>query len=298
MLGANRANIETDSGFKSVSLMNKSVNISENYFLAPIKWHEEVTNDGIAELFLVVPDTSLESIPSKETWEARLIEPLRHSGLFKRFAELKTNDEILEFANQLGLLGVYQPPSKIGIEEPGERLSLWQSQIDSMNDCITLWEALKQGNYQFLEKNTRPIPGMLNIEFFSPSSKRWKTIGFSPDYFTIDIHNCFERGAAALSYLVQSNLYAEVFPDLTWRNSESPFVFSLRLRANTLKGALWLQLSEAIAANTEVRQCTCGKWFSVGGGRRNTKKKDADFCSKNCGLKTWRSKKSKPVISP
>jgi hypothetical protein len=284
--------------------MSTSVNMSEVVFLAPLKWRNGLTYGGKTDLFLVGPHTSLRDIDLEEVHEYRLSEPLNESELFKRFSKLKTDDEILEFANQFGFLGLHRfkpqeseedyflslPIRERQLLEPGERLSLWQSQIKSMYDCLELWKALQTNDLKFLETVTKTVENMGNIWFHSPSSGEWEIID-PIDATLFNKGDSFDRAAAVLSSLIWGNLHGQAVPYLTWRKSNLGPVFALRQLTSSLKGVLWLRLSEAIATNTEVRLCkspTCGNWFSVGGGRRNTKKKDAEYCSRTCAQKTRR----------
>jgi hypothetical protein len=68
-------------------------------------------------------------------------------------------------------------------------------------------------------------------------------------------------------------------------------VFKLKLTPPTLLDAIWLQLSQAITSNANLRQCRhCDGWFEAGAasGRRA----DAKFCSDVCRVEFNSRKRS------
>jgi endogenous inhibitor of DNA gyrase (YacG/DUF329 family) len=69
--------------------------------------------------------------------------PMRnHSGLFLAFSELEaTDDAILDFANQYGLL----------IEEKDDDLSIWPEAIHAMKTAVGLWQSGNENEQGFLD---------------------------------------------------------------------------------------------------------------------------------------------------
>lgn len=63
-------------------------------------------------------------------YRARRIFPLDFTGMYTDFAKVRTNDEIIAFANRFGLLGIGQ--------DEGEAVSLWNTQSEYLAALIDL----------------------------------------------------------------------------------------------------------------------------------------------------------------
>lgn len=275
-----------------------SINNFDSLFLRPLEWISGLTYGGVADSFLGIA-TNAQNFQRPD--------PLGTPGLFHRFAQLQTAEDILDFANEYGPLGVhrFEPTyderqyfETIPVEhrrtlDPGERQTDWQNEAQLLGDCITLWDWIRKGDLSSLERHLGISNSMPNIWFFSPHSQRQRIIDPIDDlaYPYIDV---IKRGATVLSTVIWEQMHGQTVPILEWKKSEDKTVFSMRQRAGSLRGAIWLMFAEAVAGNMTFGCCkNCSIWFQKGGGRGTGKKADAEFCKKSCWQKWKRAEQVK-----
>jgi hypothetical protein len=83
---------------------------------------------------------------------------------------------------------------------------------------------------------------------------------------------------------LNGQLAAQVVPRMAANTPEG--LLTLSYEPHTLRGALWLQLAEAISQNKQLRRCDfCGRWFEV--SPRATGKPRL-FCSNACRVKAYK----------
>jgi hypothetical protein len=88
-------------------------------------------------------DLLTNDLPIGSRYRARRIEPLDRPALFREFADLKSPEAILRFANVHGRLGL--PPRKAitkdgRIPVTGEMIQDWTQQIKHLRRAISAWE--------------------------------------------------------------------------------------------------------------------------------------------------------------
>ena len=239
--------------------------------------HEALKPDGKGGRYLVPVNRS--AIP--------YLPLVEHTGLFRQFSATSTNEEgVLAFANKFGFLGsatrAVTPSDESGLVY-GEKLDEWQVAIDAIRPMVSLWNATKIG-----EKGRRELARRIH---WNACSVRYEDEHGGHELIISDRHHpeLFERFpegdlAGPAMYLIQGRVnqaLAEhrVGPKLLWDPTEGAFV--VRLSAQNLVGALWLQFTRAIEGDKNYKQClNCRDWIEVGGNR--TARSDKKFCSPTC----------------
>jgi hypothetical protein len=241
----------------------------------------------------------------------RRYQPLekKNNGLFRTFAELKHDDDIIKFARRYGFLG--QPDLVVTPLElkrlrncltprPGESLNRWQHEIRAMRDGVRLWDALqahpvgtahlrdviiwkrdKSGND--LVQATWRREGRMYRGYQIAGSGIVDSRGREMlDRFRR--HDLIEPARRALQVLVNDQLKEHPSRVVLLRDQQESHL-SLFVRPSTLLSAMWLQFSQAIDGGRDFRRCKhCDTWFEVGGARRV----DAQFCDSACKQKDYR----------
>jgi len=194
-----------------------------------------------------------------------------YTGLFRTFAEKPTTREgILEFANQFGHLG--SGAGGVG----GDIDNDWEYWSDEE------WE-----NFAHSERNNPP--DMEPFEWWSEEIMRMREC-----VVTWDKAQSGKADAKAMQRLqvtVSNNLRGRVRVVFGRDLEQRLGGFLLQIMPNTLLGALWLQLAEAISGSKKHRACTaCGNWFEVSPEKFRTSR---HYCSEPCRSRAYRSRKEK-----
>lgn len=242
--------------------------------------------------------------------ETREYEPLRiQTGLFRVFANTRqTAAGVLEFANRFGSLAAGAlSPHRVNSSGPAngdtasaiqrhtlpvESLSQWLLQIRKMQAVDRLWQ-LSRGDRVDLPKLVASFDWSDRQALKYPADESWEGWRLKPiDRAEMTVHAARDL----LSKLVSDALRQRAQATLALSDAPSGTRSRLILAPQSLLGALWLQLAEAIASDRHYRACALGpdcehqQWFSIspgGSGRRA----DAVFCSGACKSKDRRINK-------
>jgi hypothetical protein len=245
-----------------------------------------------AERFLVP------AAASPEGYRGTVYSPLlEETGLFRTFAETELDERaILKFANAYGLLGgnfntAAIEKGKSVVEMRAESLGMWKHAIAQMQSMLLIWNSARDADTsvlsQFFHWNDRGV-------YYSIGDRVFEWIA-SPD--DVEVFSRFTQGDLILPamYLLQRRINLQliehqVTPKLLWHRGEGQLV--MRVSANSLIGAMWLQFAKAVEGNRKYRQCQrqqCRKWFEV--GQNTTARSDKKFCSPTCKSAAHREQK-------
>jgi hypothetical protein len=271
-----------------------------------LKWRLFVTRDGEpartlshtcrptrkAELVLTAHSSDGASYP------IRYYNPLDTApALFRLFADLPFDDRdaVRRFAESYGQIGL----PRWGFDSKGtgvcETHEDWVAQVAAMRAAVQVWDARRSRDGSGLRELLSPIvvQGQVSWKYTAP---KWelKALGKARREQLIDPPRGikFGRGDATLPafFLVQK-----------WANeqlkehSQTALIYDvaagqplLRMRPNTLLGAMWFQFAREVAGSTSYRQCpVCKKWFEVP-LEENARKARQVFCSHPCKLRDYR----------
>jgi DNA-binding NarL/FixJ family response regulator len=193
-------------------------------------------------------------VPVKE-WPLRHYKPLKEfTGLFRTFAELKPDKEtILAFANRYGPMGFAADRHKK------------QSGGAASRRCEDRFEAWVQEVHDMqvaIALSDRVKEG--NVQADEVETLRQAVDNHILNAVSVRLLNEPDRGGLVL-----------------------------KMRPYTLRGALWLQLAQAVSAGKDFRPCgACGKWFEL---TPDIARKNRLFCSEACRSRAHRAKKEKAV---
>lgn len=245
--------------------------------------------------------------------------PARHSGrqyslaetatgLFWSFAELETQDQILDFADKWGALGgdisvavslAGSPEEKIITGLSGEKifydkqiwsepLGFWVEEIWQMNAALTLLDLAKNAHPNQHEAKidytsygtflTPPENGPFNNQPYGNFAVPIKT----EDDITVET-----AAKAVLTDFVSAALRGRVNIGLDLQRE----ALEATARPVSLIGALWLQLLFAVHSETNFRRCdSCRTWFEIG---TESGRKDKKYCSDACRMRSYRQRKAR-----
>lgn len=214
------------------------------------------------------------------------------AGLFIKLAQLKPRqDQIIEFANQYGMLtgGVGLDLDDLVVY--GEPLELWTRGIADLSIAYRLWELIKTGATSALSQYIKWRENS-GVRFDLPGHRGGRWIAMRET--NLDLLQTFRPGDLIgpawhqLQYMVNEKLDGNVSGRLLWDSSHTRL--GLYQVPKDLISALWLQFARAIDGDREYVQCEeCRNWFEVSspdGGR-----KDKRFCSTACRARFWRKSK-------
>jgi hypothetical protein len=225
----------------------------------------------------------------------------KNPGLFRDFSELESKNEILEFANQYGLLfdrysgedsrrekGSYQ-----SVEAAfGIGLRMWQREIGDLRALVAIWNSITAGKVADLKRIIIWRNGGVKYQISTPKRKcsAWLTLpGVAHRFAEGDV---LVPAQDALQKEINARLSGEVdrisgeirlqriecVPQLTWTPDGGQ---QLALTPLNLLGAMWLQFALVVAGAYQLKRCAaCGKYFHVGKGAQ--KRADAITCSDAC----------------
>lgn len=218
--------------------------------------------------------------------------PLDNRYLHRDFAKLETSNDIRDFANMHGRLGlavlVMNPR---GYADDGESLATWEHEIAKMRIAVSLWDAIRNSHMPEAE-----------AEIVRMLSNRGYGITFDPETSDIArglkyplIYYAMERQMPQIDEQGRSS-WPNSNPDLTtaasWTlcdmiNRElgtavSPVIWPTKkhmfLSVKNLLGAMYVTLSEEVSGTTvSPRRCLhCGRYL------KPDLRADAKFCSNLC----------------
>lgn len=197
---------------------------------------------------------------------------IKTPGLFRNFAKLDPTEKAIErFANHYGELDHVSP----------FRASLlqWREQIADMADAVHLWEAIRTGDAESLERHVRWHRGRLG--FCSPLASKEMTA--SKSYARGDLAG---PAVELLDFVFndRANLSC-LFPVRLPEN-----LLTFRIRVSTLLNVLWVQFADAVAHDKTYRQCEhCGNEFEIAPG---VNRNDKAFCSDSCRVSSYRRRRN------
>jgi hypothetical protein len=271
--------------------------------------------------------TRLKDCPSDHTYD-----PLRPAGLFRDFAKVEPTEEgILAFVEKKGMLSECEPAFNKADEEKlraegkrvawsgdpsgecvfgGENIGEWQREITAMKHVVQLWDLIREQNDRDLHNHVTWLParksGSYVIAFRPDSETPWpKQFNNHPGIITLSVippppaRSPYPRGDVyhpVVEYLegtINEHLLADISPQVGWDSSVGHLVLSFV--PNSLKGALWLGLAQAVNANAEHRLCDeCGKPFEVSRtASRTAFRSNRLFCTNACRSKAYRGRQEK-----
>ena len=227
--------------------------------------------------------------------------------LWLDFAGLDSTDAIIAFADKYGELGLPEAITET-LSAPalyGEPLSLWRKEIYAMRAVRDLLRPIHGRDESELRRfiriaNSKRSGAKPRIHFsreFGSSlpgqDSRASTLGYGSLAFTIDVpDSVLVRDELSAAKFVASHLVNErIFPNTGMALAFDGHRLEPRLTAANLLGALWLQVSDALAKGVFMQACLeCGQpmIFDPSAPGRKPKR-----CGNNCRVKAHRSKKQR-----
>jgi transposase-like protein len=240
-----------------------------------------------------------ERAPAGGRRQVRRYRPLdRYPALFRIFAGTPpTEDGILAFANQYGVLGL-----------SNESLQGWACQIGQLRFAVTLWNAIEAGDIETVRRYVKvkeaeggqtilyrhddePEPIEANVTLHAlagpPDTSRWVFIpAHLMQYFPPgdSIHGAL--------FLVQEIIDQRLRVGMATRmryDAEQDRL-GLQVVPKSLLGALWFRFARSIDEHQRYRQCLeCGIWFEISDeGSRSSRL----FHSNACRSKAYRKRQA------
>jgi hypothetical protein len=274
---------------------------------------------------LYQPASSEKLAPRKNVRASEV--PQVYRGLPLNFAHLKTENDLIEFANRFGMLGRCHTHS---VELPGfrrrfvsgEPLRAWVYEIQAMNCAVELWNAARRNDWdsvadfalaslKYRLDQPPPDPGPVIIarrplayhNAASEYERRQQLLGLDT---TDDDHNAplvyqqfrasvqrlnlsaaFVQGMSALQKLVNNELERALRRRLFWAPDGTQELYDSPVG---LFGAMWTLLALAISDNKQHAPClNCGEWVEVSKFHREGR----HYCNASCKMKAYRQRKKK-----
>ena len=232
---------------------------------------------------------------------------VEYTGLFRTFAAVSPRQEqIVAFASQFGLLRGAQPIDVGGESDTayGERLGDWVYEIELMDGAISLWEPVCAGDDAALARHIRWVDPATVVFEPTPGRPRGEV---TPDMVIAsmakrrDLLWALRPGdvrtpaLCRLHEMINRRLQTDVAADIQLqrhrpdRVETAPFKPSVVTPVpRNLRGALWLQLAEALAEHKQYRQCErCNTWFEL---TPKMAAKAKVHCSESCRMQAYRER--------
>lgn len=236
--------------------------------------------------------------------------PLTKPAIYREFAELSGEQEIVEFANQYGFLRGGNLTVCIPIRKgdspwivtndnhqmvPCELISEWLSCVQQIKRTVAVWDSVQRKDTAWLAKRIlwkgdRDNPAS-NIQVTYEDDAGSTLITSSKDkgmtfqqirYGDLELPARLYLQRAINAALKENVTNMLLFKD-DWSGQHNVVV------PKDLLSAMWLQLALAIEGNHKYRKCAvCKKPFQVGVSERG---KPKTFCSDACRSKDYRQKK-------
>lgn len=244
--------------------------------------------------------------------EFREYVPFKEPRLNRVFADLDSQESVLNFANKYGLLGkVKLLPDKEGEGQWGQTLAEWQREIAEMNAIMGIWDLIYSGTAQAIEKLKKiivpylgPSRKFLNMqirfhEMWNDKQLSFYSNGLSNDQFSnmaifkdlLDYNERWKNDeiieptlvflARFLNNKIKHQTDVELQVDRV--NKALPFL-QIYLKPSTLLDALWLMCLLEITGNSRLSRCRyCGTWFEQAHALRM-------YCSNSCKQADYRKR--------
>ncbi|CAI8825325.1 CGNR zinc finger domain-containing protein [Priestia megaterium] len=212
-------------------------------------------------------------------------------GIATRFASLKTDKDIINFAKEYGLLGVLAPSFKntdygVTVFEP---LYFWKFYIKEVKQILKLYKMLeKKHRNQDIDIIGELIDYKENKEDGSAIFK-WNdggSIPFSHDEEELDDYEDYDQvvGVNIFTTLVRNGLKNAINVDFSdvveAKDSRMGFRIKEVYSTNYLLGAIYYDLWQLINEDVEIKFCDhCGRPFKKFGKKR--------FCGTSCRVMSW-----------
>lgn len=242
--------------------------------------------------------------------ETRRYNPLdkKYSGLFREFARTAGDpDAMLEFANRYGTLLPYLP--RIGFKESikeevyswssGETLAFWESQAEAMSRVVRLSDMVAKEDSEAIRRHLLfdESRGLLydslgrlgdSDQGQAVSDEATEIVGFEDldsrikEYLRPDDE--FQRALYYIQAVLNRWLKPRLSPGIRFNEDQTRLgVFQV---PDSLIGALWLQVAEAVQEGKEYRKCRqCSKTFELDPA---THRRNAYYCSDKCRQREYR----------
>lgn len=240
----------------------------------------------------------------REQYLAKVYSPLvTQPGLFREFADLAlTEPAVLAFANRYGLLGgavtkaIRPDPSNATSQDSvwGEAVAEWFAEIVFLRNAARLWDWLSNGDYASLGRHIKwrnasvSYDSTPEVDGSEPPAQMHSLIA-SP-LLDDELFRQLRPGDLTLPTLleiqrqVNERLRKGISPQLLIDGSKASL--AMYFVPSSLIGAMWLQLSEAIAGHKTYRDCRqCGHIFEL---RPDTARTNRVYCSNACKTKAYR----------
>jgi hypothetical protein len=213
----------------------------------------------------------------------RVYTPLEdHRNLFTIFAGVKTSDDVLQFAESYGHLGIcteFFVASTLRGPTPlkrGERITDWQNEALIMAAVLNLWSRIQEKDLRSVivwEGNTtvRYCPASDGVTGPATTAERrpppFRPIVADARFKYQSFFHGWKRGdleGPARLYLaaeINSHLQHNVTPQLVFDDSHQ---FKEYIRPLNLLEAMWYQMCRAFTGDQPIRRCAapdCGRWM-------------------------------------
>lgn len=249
----------------------------------------------------------------------------RHTPLFVTFGQLApTQDAILAFANQYGLLGA---PVTQGFEHgrlsvglPAQQGELFdaESVSEESRDLLARYRHVgfvphawvdhiraMAGITRAIQKHSEGVSlwdgGLLSLGI--GYGRHWRVVSPDPEGAAarIETPRSKERKKAMegpfIAYGFTAMLQKVVTPRVDWIASTGRF--RLALEPQSLIGCLWLQAAMALSERKQLRRCIgpgCSQVIEISLDHPIGRRTDAQFCSDACRARDYRGRRAKARV--
>jgi hypothetical protein len=225
------------------------------------------------------------------------------TGLFRDFADLRSEADIIAFANRFGPLGADLSLAIVDVvpEEPWKRgivlywaepLKLWRAEARAMACVVGLSDLIQAGDQSVFAARLTRTTARLRIEKGSSGVKNlekdWVIAkkADNPERFQkiaeLDVK---DWPALLLAQWLESGLRGRT----DFGVSGTVAGLAPTMTPNGLIGALWLQAALAISGKVDFLQCReCRTWFEVS---TRDARPDKRFCGNACRMRAYRQRK-------
>lgn len=225
------------------------------------------------------------------------------TGLFRNFAEIHSDKDIITFANRFGPLGADLSTAIVDVvpEEPwkmgtslfwAEPIEYWRAEAEDMARVIILSELIQAGDRTVFTTQLTRGAARLKIKTGSPHDKRLEKVWIlakkaeDPEQFQkIAQTGQQDWPERLLAQWLESGLHGRTNFGVTGTITG----LAPTMTPMGLIGALWLQATLAIAGKANFLQCReCRTWFEVS---TKVARPDKRFCSNACRMRAYRQRK-------
>ena len=228
----------------------------------------------------------------------------KQTGLFRTFATLRSEAEIIAFANRFGPLGADLSTAIVHVEaeEPlkmgtflywAEPIEHWLAEAADMASVVSLWDLIQAGDRAVFTAQLTRETARLRIKTGAPDGKHleqnWVLAkkADNPDRFQ-EVANTGEQDWPLLLLAQWINRGTQGRTDLGLGLSAEKGLSST-LMPKGLIGALWQQASLSIDGHVDFLKCReCSDWFGISAEEARPDKR---FCSNACRMRAYRKRK-------